>query len=132
MIEGLAYGLREGRELIEARLGRRIERLVVSGGGAQSDGAMQIAADVFGLAAERPQVAEASALGAAMLGAVGLGWHADVAAASRAMAHAGRRFEPQPECVRLYDALYREVYRPLYRRLAPLYRRIRAITGYPA
>ena len=47
---------------------------------------MQIAADVFGLAAERPAVAEASALGAAMLAAAGLGWHADVRAAAKAMA----------------------------------------------
>jgi sugar (pentulose or hexulose) kinase len=132
MIEGLAYGLRAGRELIEARTRRPITRLVISGGGAESDGAMQIAADVFGLAAERPKVADASSLGAAMLAAAGLGWHADVPAAAAAMAHPGRRFEPQPAAVRTYDALYREVYRPMYARLLPLYRRIRAITGYPA
>ena len=130
LIEGLAYGLRAGRELIEARIKRRITRLVISGGGAQSDGAMQIAADVFGLAAERPQVAEASSLGAAMLCAAGLGWHADVPTAAKAMARTGRRFEPQPDAVRTYDALYNEVYRPLYKRLEPIYRRIRAITGY--
>jgi sugar (pentulose or hexulose) kinase len=131
MIEGLAYGLRAGRELIEARTKRPITRLVVSGGGAQSDGAMQIAADVFDLAAERPQVAEASSLGAAMLAATGLGWYAGVPAAAAAMARRGRRFEPQPAAVAIYDALYREVYRPMYGRLVPLYRRIRAITGYP-
>jgi sugar (pentulose or hexulose) kinase len=55
-----------------------------------------------------------------------------VPAAARAMARVGRRFEPEAEAVRTYDALYREVYRPLYKRLEPLYRRIRAITGYPA
>jgi sugar (pentulose or hexulose) kinase len=132
MIEGLAYSLRAGRELIEARLKQRLTRLVVSGGGAQSDGAMQITADVFNLAATRPQVTEASALGAAMLAAAGLGWHASVAEAARAMAHEGRRFEPDPAHARTYDQLYREVYRPLYGRLKPLYRRIRAITGYPA
>ena len=132
MIEGLAYGLRAGRELIEARSGRRITRLVISGGGAQSDGAMQIAADVFGLAAERPQVAEASSLGAAMLAATGLGWYPDVPSAVRAMARPGRRFEPDTAAVLTYDALYKQVYRPLYKRLQPLYHRIRAITGYPA
>ena len=92
---------------------------------------MQIAADVFDLPATRPLVAEASALGAAMLGAVALGWFADARAAAAAMAHPGRRFEPQPAAVRLYDQIYREVYRPLYGRLAPLYRRLRAITGAP-
>ena len=132
LIEGIAYGLRAGRERIERKLGHPLTRLVISGGGSQSDGAMQVTADVFNLAAERPAVYEASALGAAMLGAAGAGIHPGVPEAVRAMAHPGRRFEPQPTHARTYDALYREVYRPLYARLAPLYRRIRAITGYPA
>ena len=132
MIEGLAYGLRAGREQIEARLKHKLVRLVVSGGGSQSDGAMQIAADVFNLAAVRPQNADASALGAAMLAATGLGWYADARSAAQAMARPGRVFQPQPHAVRTYDAFYRQVYRPLYGRLSPLYRRIRAITGYPA
>jgi sugar (pentulose or hexulose) kinase len=131
VIEGLVYGLRAGREQIERKLGRRLTRLVVSGGGAQSDGVMQIAADVFNLPAERAAVTEASALGAAMLCAAGLGLHADVPAAVRAMARTGRVFMPDAAAVRTCDALYREVYAPLYGRLAPLYRRIRAITGYP-
>ncbi|HEX7441117.1 MAG TPA: FGGY-family carbohydrate kinase, partial [Caldimonas sp.] len=105
--------------------------LHISGGGSQSDGAMQITADVFALAAQRPEVHETSALGAAMLCAVGLGLHADVPAAVRAMSRVGQVFEPDPGAVRTYDALYREVYCELYPRLKPLYRRIRAITGYP-
>lgn len=131
MIEGVVYGLRAGGEQIERRVGRRLRLLRVSGGGAQSDAAMQIAADVFGLPAERPDIFETSALGAAMNCAVGLGLHADYAAAARAMCRTGARFEPDPDARRTYDALYREVYLPLYPRLRTLYRRIRAITGYP-
>jgi sugar (pentulose or hexulose) kinase len=131
IVEGIVFALRAGGERTEARLGRRLTRLVVSGGGAQSDGAMQIAADIFGLPAERPAVHEASALGAALLCAAGLGLHRDVPAAVRAMARSGDRFTPDPEATRTCDALYREVYRPLYGRLQPLYRRMQAITGYP-
>jgi sugar (pentulose or hexulose) kinase len=131
LVEGLVCALRAGRESIEARLGRRLTRLIVSGGGAQSDGAMQIAADVFNLPAERPRVAEASALGAAMLAAAGLGWYPDARAAVAGMAQGGRVFSPDPAAVATCDALYRQVYRPLYGRLRPLYRRIRTITGYP-
>ena len=47
------------------------------------------------------------------------------------MTRVGRRFEPDPVAARTYDALFREVYRPLYGRLKPLYRAIRRITGYP-
>jgi sugar (pentulose or hexulose) kinase len=131
IVEGIVYALRAGRELTEARLRRRLTRLVVSGGGSQSVGAMQIAADLFGLPAERPAVHDASALGAAMLCAAGLGLHRDVPAAVRAMAHPGNRFTPDAAATRTCDALYREVYRPLYGRLQPLYRQMRAITGYP-
>jgi sugar (pentulose or hexulose) kinase len=132
LIEGIAYGLRSGRDRIERKLGHPLRRLVISGGGSQSDGAMQVTADVFNLAAARPAVHDASALGAAMLATAGLGLHASVPAAVQAMAHVGKRFTPDPAAARTYDALYRDVYRPLYGRLAPLYHRIRAITGYPA
>jgi sugar (pentulose or hexulose) kinase len=131
LIEGLMFALRAGRERIEARLGAPLTALHVSGGGARSDRVSQVAADVFGLPAQRPQVTEPSALGAAMLAAVGLGLHADVRAAARAMARPGPVTDPDPACTALYDAMYREVYRPLYGRLRPLYRRLRALTGYP-
>ncbi len=132
ILEGLAYGLRAGKEQIERKTGKPIRLLRVSGGGSQSDQAMQISADVFGLPAERPEIYETSALGAAINTAVGLGLHADYATAVRAMARVGRRFEPDPKAVVLYDALYREVYQYMYKQLRPLYRSIRKITGYPA
>lgn len=132
ILEGLAYGLRGGKEQIERRTGVPIRSVVVAGGGSQSDAAMQITADVFGLPAQRPEVYETSALGAAINLAVGLGVHADYPAAVAAMCRVGTRFGPDASAQRLYDQLYRDVYLPLYPRLRPLYRKIRKITGYPA
>ncbi|MDR3417962.1 MAG: FGGY-family carbohydrate kinase [Nevskia sp.] len=132
ILEGLVYGLRAGREQIERRLRRPLRRFIASGGGSQSDAAMQITADVFGSPVERLDVYETSALGAAINLAVGLGLHPDHTAAVAAMTRSGRRFVPDAAAHRTYDALYREVYREIYPRLRPLYRRIRAITGYPA
>jgi len=131
ILEGLAYGLRAGREQIERRTRLPIRRVVVAGGGSQSDMAMQITADVFGLPAERPQVYETSALGAAINLAVGLGLYPDYKSAVVAMTRTGARFEPDAGSKKIYDRLYREVYQPLYPRLKPLYQRIREITGYP-
>ena len=132
IIEGLVYSLRAGREQIERRTGKKIRRVVVAGGGSQSDQAMQITADVFGLTVERPEIYETSALGSAINLAVGLGVHPDYPAAIEAMTRIGSRFEPRADAREIYDALYREVYQPLYPRLRPLYKKIRGITGYPA
>jgi sugar (pentulose or hexulose) kinase len=131
ILEGLVYGLRAGREQIEQRLRHPIRRIVVAGGGAQSEAAMQITADIMGLPVERPALHDTSALGAAINLAVGLRLYPDYSSAVQAMTRTGRIFAPDPAATRVYDALYREVYRGLYPRLKPLYERIRAITGYP-
>jgi len=131
ILEGLAYGLREGMERTVRRSGIPITELRVSSGGSQSNAAMQITADIFGLPATRPHTYETSGLGAAIDAAVGLGLHPDFEAAVAAMTHKGDTFEPNPATRELYDALFHRVYKRMYRRLKPLYEDIREITGYP-
>lgn len=132
ILEGLAYALRDGKERCERRSGVAITALRVSGGGSQSDGALQLTADIFGLPTARPHVYETAGLGAAMVGAVGLGLHAGFADAVRAMTRVSRVFAPRPATRALYEQLYQRVYKRMYGRLAPLYEEIRKITGYPA
>lgn len=132
ILEGIAYALREGKERIEKKTRIPITELRVSGGGSRSNAAMQATADIFGLPTSRPTIYETSGLGAAIDLAVGLGIHADFAAAVKAMTHTGTLFEPDPEARKIYEALYRDVYRRMYKRLRPLYQRIRKITGYPS
>jgi sugar (pentulose or hexulose) kinase len=131
ILEGLAYALREGKERIERRSRTAITSLRVSGGGSRSDQAMQLTADIFGLPALRPHLYDTAGLGAAIDAAVGLHFFPDVPAAVERMTHTGATFEPDPRHHRQYDALYRQVYKKMYRRLKPLYRKIREITGYP-
>jgi sugar (pentulose or hexulose) kinase len=131
ILEGLAYALREGKERIEKRSGVPITALRVSGGGSQSDCAMQLTADIFGLPTARPHVYETSGLGAAINAAVGLGLYPDFAGAIAAMTRVGRVFQPVAANRDIYDRLYRRVYRKMYARLQPMYREIAAITGYP-
>ena len=125
ILEGLAYALREGAERMSKRSGVPITELRVAGGGSQSDAAMQITADVFGLPATRPHLYEASGLGAAIDAAVGIGIHPDFPSAIRAMTRPGNTFEPVPETQARYEDLYHNVYRQMYHRLQPLYKAMR-------
>ena len=131
ILEGLAYALREGAERTTRRSGIAIDQLRVAGGGSQSNAAMQLTADVFGLPASRPHIYEASGLGAAIDAAVGLGLHPDFETAVAQMTRVGRTFEPDSKAHEVYEGLYRHVYLQMYHRLRPLYEEIRRITGYP-
>jgi sugar (pentulose or hexulose) kinase len=132
ILEGLAYALREGMERTEHRSRKPITELRVAGGGSQSNAALQLTADLFGLPTARPHTYEASGLGAAIDAAVGLGLHPDFQTAVGEMTHIGNLYEPDPRTREIYDGLYHRVYKQMYRRLRPLYQEIREITGYPA
>ena len=131
IMEGLAYALREGKEKLERKGGIQLKRLMVSGGGSQSNGALQLTADIFNLPVIRPHTYETSGLGAAINAAVGLGYYPDYKTAIDSMTRPGKIFEPLPDNVQLYQRLYSEVYLNMYKRLQPLYQKIRDITGYP-
>jgi sugar (pentulose or hexulose) kinase len=126
ILEGLAYAMREGVERTAKRSGIPVTELRVAGGGSQSEAAMQLTADVFGLPASRPHVYEASGLGAAIDAAVGVGIHPDFPTAIREMTHIRDTFEPNVDAHRRYDDLYHGVYKKMYERLKPLYQFMRS------
>ena len=64
ILEGLAFALRDGKERTERRSKVPITELRVSGGGSQSNAALQLTADIFGLPTARPHTYETSGLGA--------------------------------------------------------------------
>ncbi len=129
ILEGLGYGLLEGAERIARRSGVPVTEIRVAGGGSQSQCAMQITADIFGLPVSRPHVYEASGLGAAIDAAVGLKIHPDFETAVKAMTRIGDTFEPDPKSHRIYEELYQRVYKKMYARLRPLYNEIRSIVS---
>src|SRR3990172_518707 len=127
ILEGLAYALREGAERTARRSGVRPTELRVAGGGSQSNAAMQITADIFGLPTARPHVYEASGLGAAMDAAVGVGLHPNFETAVAEMTRVGQVFEPDLTTQAVYDQLYNEVYLKMYSKLKPLYQSMQEI-----
>lgn len=131
ILEGLAYALRDGKETLEQRQKKPITQLIASGGGSQSDAAMQLTADIFNLPVHRPHTHETSGLGAAINVAVGYGYYKNYEQAVFAMTRVKQTFEPIADNAILYDQLYQKVYRNMYSRLRPLYMQIKKITGYP-
>jgi sugar (pentulose or hexulose) kinase len=129
IIEGLGYGLLEGAQRTQKRSRVPIKALRAVGGGSQSDGVMQIMADIFGLPVSRQRIYEASGLGAAIDVAVGLGLHSDFQTAVNEMTHQGRSFEPNLTNHRLYMELYERVYKKMYQSLKPMYHDIKDILG---
>ncbi len=133
ILEGIIYALKDGAKITTDKLKHPFHKLRVSGGGAASQAALQITADVFDLPVECPSVPETSALGAAMNAAVGLGYYPDYEAAVGGMTSIRRTIQPIPRNRDLYHHLYHRVYRKLYGRLEPLYRELRDITAlFPA
>lgn len=131
ILEGLAYAIRDGKERIEKKSGVKVQEVYVSGGGSRSKLVMQITSDILGLPAYKPSTEQTSGLGAAILGAYGLGWYQDLADAVKSMTQRGEMFEPQKANAEIYEGLYREVYKNMYPKLLPLFKSVQKITGYP-
>ena len=72
-LESLAYQTKDLIEAMQADAELNLQALRVDGGASANDFLMQFQADMLGLAVERPQVIETTALGAAYLAALGGG-----------------------------------------------------------
>jgi sugar (pentulose or hexulose) kinase len=92
---------------------------------------MQITADIFNMAAYKPQTYETSSLGAAINAAVGIRFYDDYEGAVSSMTHTGEQFLPDSKNTEIYSQLYENVYTRMYKHLQPLYKEIRNVTGYP-
>ncbi len=119
VMEGVAFGLRDGLDLMVAAGMQRPSQILGSGGGTASPVWRQILADVLGAAIATPTTTEGAAYGAAVLAAVGAGWFASVEAAADALVRATPVAEPGPGAAAYTDAHAR--YRELYPALAPTF-----------
>ena len=88
VLEGVAYGLRDGLELMLAAGTPLPTQIRASGGGLVSPVWRQILADVLDAEIAAPSTSEGAAYGAAVLAAVGVGWYSSVDEACDAMVSA--------------------------------------------
>jgi xylulokinase len=117
VLEGVAFGLRDGLDLVAGMSGApTVGR--VSGGGARSRLWLQILASVLELPLQRTAVDEGASFGAALLGGVAAGVFADVHEAVAACVRPGEVVEPVAAWIEPYREA-REHFRALYPALHP-------------
>ncbi len=122
VLEGVAFGLRDGLELMLATGMPAPAQIRASGGGTASPLWRQILADVLGAEIATVDTTEGAAYGAGLLAAVGAGWFPSVEAATGALVSATPVADPGPDTPRYATA--HGVYRELYPALAPTFRRM--------
>lgn len=109
-IQSIAYGTRHIVEEMNAA-GYAIDTLLACGGGTKNSVFLREHADATGCRIVLPEEPEAVLLGAAILGAVAAGAHADVPAAMAAMTRPGRIIAPNADAAPYHAAKYRVFHR---------------------
>jgi len=127
IIEGIGFGLYDGLKTLEKRTGNRIKRVMVSGGGSQSDEICQITADIFGVPVQKVQTYETSALGSAITAFTAIGMYDSFESAVRGMVRVSKEYSPNMEEHKIYEEIYQKVYKKIYPANHKLYNEIAGI-----
>ena len=122
VLEGVAFGLRDGLDLMMAAGMPAPAQIRASGGGIASLLWRQILADVLGAEIATVNTHEGAAYGAGLLAAVGAGWFPTVDAAAGELVLARAAAVPGPDAAAYADAS--SIYRSLYPALAPAFHRL--------
>ena len=122
VLEGVAFGLRDGLDLMISAGTPAPDQIRASGGGTASALWCQILADVLDAEIVTVDTTEGASYGAALLAAVGAGWRPAVEAIVEDAVHVNPVAAPGPSAAALADA--HATYRELYPALSPSFRRL--------
>ncbi len=123
VLEGVAFGLKDGMELVKGAGLEEIRQIRVSGGGAKSPIWRQILADILDAELVTVNTTEGGAFGAALLAAVGAGNWPDVPSACASTIRVIEKTTPNAELVPIYRKHY-QIYRALYPALKSINQKI--------
>jgi xylulokinase len=120
-IEGVCYELKQVLKVLESASSYRLEEIYTTGKVIQSELWLQTKADITGKRLRVPRLSEAAALGAALLGGIGVGLYGSPKEAVASLAAESLVVEPQRELVAFYQAQYDSFYSQIYPALRDLY-----------
>lgn len=136
IMEGIIFEQRFLYDQMEESLGKKIEKIVLLGGGANSSLWRQIVADIIGVSVLIPHTLEVTCLGAAILAAHGSGMYDSVQEASKNMSHIKGEYYPNKKSREFYLRIYERVYKHLFPRVQRLvdeftkiYQKASSLTG---
>lgn len=110
VFEAIAMNTKIHYDAMVSELGAKPEKIIVAGGGSNSDLMMQIVADVYGIPAVRNEMNGCASLGAAINASIGSGVYENFALATEKMVRYKDEFKPNMENHALYDQTINKVY----------------------
>lgn len=113
LLEGIAMTLKNSYDGMNEELGAKPERIIVSGGGSNSDLYMQIFADMYGVKTVRNKMNGAAALGSAICAAVATGLYDTFVDAVDAMVEIRDAFEPNMVNHEIYNKINDGAYKAI-------------------
>ncbi|MDF2656392.1 MAG: sugar kinase [Bacillota bacterium] len=113
LLEGIAMTLKNSYDAMNQELGVKPDKIIVCGGGSNSDLYMQIFADMYGVKTIRNQINGAAALGSAICAAVAAGIYPDFKEAVQAMVKVRDEFTPNAANHVTYSKIISGAYRSL-------------------
>ena len=122
VLEGVAFGLRDSVE-VARKLGIKLERTKICGGGAKSPLWKKIIANVMNLKVDVIESEEGPGYGGAILAAVACGEYASVEEAASKLVKVIDTVEPDPEIAARYEEQYRKFVK-MYPALKDIYSEI--------
>ena len=123
VLEGVTMNLRVILDALREQ-GALVDAMRAIGGGARGRFWMQIMANVYGIPVQRlALLEEATSMGAAIAGGVGVGLYPGFEAMANVMNRVAEAIRPDPEAQAAYERLF-PVFEEAYRALVPLFERI--------
>lgn len=113
LLEGIAMTLKNCYDSMNDELGKRPEKIIVCGGGSNSDLYMQIIADMYGVRTVRNVINGAAALGSAICVAVATGLYEGFDDAVRHMVRQRDEFIPNADNHAVYNRINSGAYKDL-------------------
>lgn len=127
ILESIALTLKNNYDNMTGEIKRPARRLIITGGGSNSDLFMQIFADVFNLPTRRNTVNSCASLGSAVNTAVSLRLYPNYEVAIEKMVRAKDVFRPVARNAAIYEAMNKGIFRELTQYTDPILKKSYAV-----